>query len=233
MTVVAAGRRIVAALLASEPELPVALSPAAPAAPPAARPLAGRPQGPTGPQAGVVPLPATGHRMSRTVLTATASLCWLGTHGGSGAGTLETLAPGSVALRGAWPALPPGPQTRIPVVLVARSHAEGLRTAQRAMTEWAAGLVDGVELLGLVVVADAPGRLPRPLRQLSRLVGGGVPACWELPWVEEWRRGAPPVLQDAPGAYRRLVAGLADRLEDAAGPATSSPDDDRPCVEAT
>jgi hypothetical protein len=65
-----------------------------------------------------------------------------------------------------------------------------------------------VELLGLVVVADAPGRLPRPLRDLAELVGGGVPRTWTVPWVEEWRLGHEASLPDAPRQVRHLVKEL-------------------------
>lgn len=50
-------------------------------------------------------------------------------------------------------------------------------------------MVTGVDLLGLVVVADAPGRLPRILRNRVRLVSGAVPRLWEIPWVGPWRLG--------------------------------------------
>lgn len=57
-----------------------------------------------------------------------------------------------------------------------------------AAAQWASGAVP-VDLLGLAVVADAPGRLPGPLRDLVRLVGGGVPHLWRVPWSEDWRLG--------------------------------------------
>jgi hypothetical protein len=65
-----------------------------------------------------------------------------------------------------------------------------------------------VQLLGLVAVADAPGRLPRPLRDLLRLVSGGVPRMWEMPWVESWRLGDPPTPSTLPPAYAQLAADL-------------------------
>ena len=83
--------------------------------------------------------------------------------------------------------------------------ADGSRAAQAAATQWAAGLVPGVDVLGLVIVADAPGRLPRPLRDFAHLVGGGVPRTWNVPWIELWRLGEPPALSDAPREVRRLV----------------------------
>nr|WP_245702893.1 hypothetical protein [Arthrobacter subterraneus] len=46
-----------------------------------------------------------------------------------------------------------------------------------------------MELMGLAVLADAPGKLPKPLRDLATIVGGGAPRLWHLPWVEAWRTG--------------------------------------------
>ncbi|GAA0439029.1 hypothetical protein GCM10010357_70540 [Streptomyces luteireticuli] len=100
---------------------------------------------------------------------------------------LAQTVPGGVDANRAWPALPGGHPAR--VVLVARSSVHGLTAAQQAARQWAAGAVPGAVLLGLVVVADAPGRLPRPLRDLHRLVTGGVPRTWTVPWWEAWRCG--------------------------------------------
>jgi hypothetical protein len=83
-------------------------------------------------------------------------------------------------------------------VLVARTHAHGLRSAQRAAAEWASGAVQGVVVLGLVLVADAPGRLPRVLDDFADIVGGGVPRVWDVPWIEEWRRGEEPGPENTP-----------------------------------
>jgi hypothetical protein len=44
-------------------------------------------------------------------------------------------------------------------VLVARTHACGLRCAQSALRGWAVGEAP-MRLPGLVLIADAPGRLP-------------------------------------------------------------------------
>ncbi|MEK8229339.1 hypothetical protein NKG05_30690 [Oerskovia sp. M15] len=59
-----------------------------------------------------------------------------------------------------WPQLPGAGAVR--VVLTARSSMRGLRAAQAAATQWAAGLVPHVELLGLVIIADAPGGFRGP-----------------------------------------------------------------------
>jgi len=90
-------------------------------------------------------------------------------------------------------------------VLVARTNARGLRAAQAAATQWAAGLVPHVEVVGLVLMADAPGRLPKALRDLAQVVGGGVPRVWTVPWIEALRLGESLTLADLPRDGRRLV----------------------------
>lgn len=161
--------------------------------------------GPVYPQSGV-PAPDLVDQLPVREQRTTAELWWVGAHGGAGESSLAALVPDWVPAEHAWPK-PPG-QTAHRAVLVARSHMAGLRAVQAAATQWAAGLVPHVELLGLVVVADAPGRLPRPLREFAKLVGGGVPRTWYVPWVESWRLGEPPALPDAPREVRRLVDDL-------------------------
>lgn len=114
---------------------------------------------------------------------------WLvGCHGGAGVTTLvRVLGDGVDSARG-WPS--PGPGVRAPAVLVARTHASGLLRAQSAARQWASGaLPAGTDLLGLILVPDAPGALPRPLEHLLLVVCGGVPRCWRLPWDEQLRLG--------------------------------------------
>ncbi|MGY1438565.1 DUF6668 family protein [Streptomyces reniochalinae] len=143
--------------------------------------------GPAAPQAGV-PRPAHVLPVAAPQAAAGPAWWWLGVHGGAGVTTLEQAVPGGRDAGRAWPA-GDVPQ---PVVLVARSGAVGLKAAQSAAQQWASQMVTGVELLGLAVVADAPGRRPRPLRDLVRLVSGAVPRLWEIPWVEPWRLGESP-----------------------------------------
>ncbi|KAB2385936.1 hypothetical protein F9B16_09040 [Actinomadura montaniterrae] len=98
------------------------------------------------------------------------------------------------------------------VLLVARSHASGLCAAQAATHQWAAGALPNVRLLGLVVIADAPGKRPKPLNELLRLISGGVPKLWELPWIEALRLGIPPNQVRLPPAYLRLIRDLDHEL---------------------
>lgn len=88
---------------------------------------------------------------------------------------------------------------------MARSHWSGLYAAQLAATEWASGGVDGVDLLGLVIIADAPGKRPRPLKELAGLVAGAVPRTWFLPWVEAWRVGEEVTEATASREVRRVL----------------------------
>lgn len=161
--------------------------------------------GPTAPQRGV-PAPGASDQLPIQPQPRDAELWWLGVHGGAGETSLAALVPDWPAAEHAWPQIPGACGVR--VVLTARSNMRGLRAAQVAATQWAAGLVPHVEVVGLVIVADAPGRLPRPLREFSQIVGGGVPRTWILPWIEAWRLGEPPALSDAPREVRRLVDDL-------------------------
>lgn len=171
---------------------------------PATRPeLAPPATGPTTPHRHV-PAPPAAHRLPSTYRPETASVWFLGAHGGAGETTLTGLLDDSRAADHEWPACP----TPARVVLVARTTATGLLAARGALSQWAAGAVDAigpVDLLGLALLADAPGRLPRPLTELAELVAGGAPRAWLLPWVEAWRLGAPPAEAHLPPAVRRFT----------------------------
>jgi hypothetical protein len=160
-----------------------------------------------GGQGGVV-LPDPQDRLPRWRLgdEEQAAVWWLGAHGGAGESTLEELFRGSRAADHRWP-LSAAHVAPARVVLTARTHARGLTAAQSAIREWA-GADAPVRLLGLVLIADAPGRLPPPLRRLAELVAGGVPAVWWLPWIEAWRVGESPTPQNSPKVVRRLLEDL-------------------------
>lgn len=104
-----------------------------------------------------------------------------GVHGGSGESRIAALCPTWVPTDHAWPAIAGS------VLLVARTHAAGLLAAHGAIAHWAAGAVPHVRLVGLVLVADAPGRLPRPLADLQRQVAAGVERSWQIGWSEAER----------------------------------------------
>lgn len=161
--------------------------------------------GPAAPQAGV-PTPDTADRLPRWSQAWPATVWWLGVHGGAGETTLASLAVGSRPAGHGWPAVE---RTTSRVALVARTNWAGLTAAQRAATEWASGaLGDTVQLVGLVLIPDAPGRLPKPLRDMQQVIGGGVPRVWTLPWVEAWRLGPVDPSVPMPKEFRALLADL-------------------------
>lgn len=174
--------------------------PSRPTAALAPLPATSEPAGPVRPQRGIPApeslLPVSEHGSSAVVN-------WLGVHGGSGESSLASLVPEWAESNHTWPRS----RTAAPaqVVLVARTSMRGLRAARAAATQWASGAVPTAIVLGLVLVADAPGRLPRPLREFATLVSGGVPRAWSVPWIESWRLGEPPALDTAPRDVRRLI----------------------------
>lgn len=209
------------AAIVSEPQNPWLSRPIAPATPtPEIRPRPATPttQGPSAPQRGV-PAPDRVDQLGVWDQHAIADLWVLGAHGGAGESTLASLAPGWREAGRYWPRPVSGERSN--VILTARSNARGLRAAQSAIRQWAAGLVPFADVVGLVVVADAPGRLPRPLRDLLQVVGGGVPRTWLVPWVEAWRLGEPLTHQSSPREAQRLVAELHAILEPGASRANT------------
>jgi hypothetical protein len=149
--------------------------------------------------------PDAADRLGRRTVTGTATVWVTGVHGGAGESRLASLLEGARATDHAWP-LPDAP-IQPPVLLVCRSDMRGLKAAQGALIQWASGAAPIVDLLGLAVMADAPGKLPKPLRDFAALIGGGAPRLWMLPWVESWRLGATanPLGRD----YQRFAADMA------------------------
>lgn len=159
-------------------------------------------RGPKRPQSRV-PAPDVVDRLAHRPVQAQG--VWLvGVHGGAGTSTLRCVLPGSADADRAWPFYA-NQAARATVLLVARTSAHGLSRAQTAAQEWAASTTPHINLLGLALVPDAPGRLPRALRNLVQLVSGGVPRVWTLPWHEPWRLGHPATPESAPPQYRKLA----------------------------
>lgn len=145
-----------------------------------------RATGPTEPQPGQVPAPPTNLADLElgSFVPATEDLWVLGVHGGAGETTVSELVGGTPTGR-RWPEGSPSAQ----LLLAARTHATGLLRLQAVATAWAAGALPPASLLGVVLVPDAPGRLPAPLAQLARLTVGGLPHHWYLDWHDELRFG--------------------------------------------
>lgn len=114
-----------------------------------------------------------------------APLLWIvGAHGGAGASTwAHLLGAGDAGV--AWPQHV-NPTRLLRIVVCCRSTAAGLRAAQDVAIEWASGALPG-QLVGLVVGADAPGRLPRELRDQLQITSGAFPHCAFVPWQAHWR----------------------------------------------
>lgn len=144
-------------------------------------------RGASGPQRGVAGLSEDEGRLGRFLTTAH-DVFWLGVHGGAGESVLADLF-GGVACHHRWPARPNEETQHVPapVFLVARQNKRGLDAARLAARDWAAGAHPDVDLQGLVLVADAPGRTPKSLAAATRVISGGVPSTWVVPWIEELR----------------------------------------------
>jgi hypothetical protein len=112
----------------------------------------------------------------------------LGVHGGAGVTTLRRSLGQAGILAGdagrAWPAPDP-----LPVLVVARTHGRGIRTAQAAALQYLSKHTpEGTRLLGCLLVPDGPGRLPRQMVTAARSQISGVFAeTLAAPWVEEYR----------------------------------------------
>lgn len=103
----------------------------------------------------------------------------IGTHGGAGATALTACDTELFFDCGtAWPKT----ERHQACILVARTSARGLQSLQTALQQWAAAETPPVDLLGVVLIADAPGKLPKPLKELMQVVTGGAPRTWQLPW---------------------------------------------------
>ncbi|WP_211878334.1 DUF6668 family protein [Pseudarthrobacter albicanus] len=132
--------------------------------------------------------PDAADRLGCGTVTGTATPWVTGVHGGAGESRLASILMGARSTDHAWP-VHDAASGKPSVLLVCRSDMRGLKAARSALIQWASGATPAVDLLGLAVLADAPGKLPKPLRDFAALVGGGAPRMWILPWVESWRLG--------------------------------------------
>jgi hypothetical protein len=142
------------------------------------------------PNSGIAPPPPENRLPTRRVDgdELDVSLWWLSAHGGAGETTLASLVDGTRAAGHAWPVAPAGAPPRH-VVLLGRTSLDGLTAVQHALAHWGSGQL-AVDLKALVLLADAPGKLPRPLRDFARLLQRAAPgpSCL-IPWQPAWRLG--------------------------------------------
>ncbi|MDX3690721.1 hypothetical protein PV726_10385 [Streptomyces europaeiscabiei] len=136
-------------------------------------------------------------------------LAWVAAHGGAGTSTLAAVFGGIDAGR-TWPLPDQGEPNS--VLLVARTHATGLQAVSWTLDLFRRGeQPPGLKLVAVVLVADAPGRLPRQLLQRIKVIGSAI-EVHRVPWVPDWRTGdlaAPPPRETA-----RLAALVAPPEQD-------------------
>lgn len=123
-------------------------------------------------------------RIRRSTVDGAPRLWIVGAHGGAGTSTWSHIL-GVGDAGAAWPQHV-NPSRSLDIVVCCRSTVAGLRAAQDVAIEWAAGALPG-KLVGLVVGADAPGRLPRELRDQLQITSGAFPHCIFVPWQAQWR----------------------------------------------
>lgn len=125
---------------------------------------------------------------------------WIATHGGAGSSTLATVFGGHDAGRD-WPRPDRGEPAS--VLLVGRTHAAGLDAVSHTLDIFRRGdAPPGLDLDAIVLVADAPGRLPRQLTQRIKVINSVIDV-YRVPWMPAWRTG------DLNGPLPREAASLA------------------------
>lgn len=154
--------------------------------------------------------PAVLHRPVPSPALSRDGIGWVAAHGGAGTTTLAIVL-GGTDLGCRWPDAARAEPGR--VLLVARTHAAGLRAASRALNALREGRHPaGLELAGLVLVADAPGRLPLTLTRRIRVLRSVAPVK-RVPWIAAWRLGKQAKqLPKAMAQLGALVAGHAGSL---------------------
>ena len=156
---------------------------------------------------GLVTAPATHRRLELAGVRdpSTSGCAVLGAHGGAG---VTALLRAGLAATGAADAMRCWPRDG-PVLLVARTSTSGLKWARDAARQYASGTAgQATELVGLVLIADAPGRLPARVEALADLVCGAFARIWQVPWLEEWRLAAASEALPVHPEVARLITDL-------------------------
>lgn len=124
----------------------------------------------------------------------------VGAHGGAGTTTIAELT-GLVDGGHAWPVSAPVPNR---VLVVAKTNMTGLQAAQAAALRVFSGAIRGVEIVGVVLVADVPGRrMPRELVEMTTAIRAAFPLLIHIEWVNELRLGKIP--SRLPGRVSRAI----------------------------
>jgi hypothetical protein len=157
---------------------------------------------------------------------------FIAAHGGSGAGLLSKLSwqPYEAALTAAHTAgrmpadadLPayamasgrawPNPHLEPTglAVVVCQTTMRGLGWARDVAAQYLSGRAPaGTHLLGVLTVADQPGRLPAPLAAAKGLLGGVYRNTWQVPYVAEYRLLSGLAKEHCPPIHPAIVDVLA------------------------
>lgn len=124
-------------------------------------------------------------------------IAWLvGVHGGAGVSTLATMLAPFWDAGGTIPAAD-DPST---VILVAATHKSGLRKLHDAVLQFAAGNAGSAELLGVVIVDQAPGKLSKNLDAEVQRITEATPShnVWRIAYTPAWREARPVELPSWP-----------------------------------
>ena len=122
-------------------------------------------------------------RFDEDVDAGPAPAVWLvAAHGGAGVSTLSHVWAPMGDAGNAWPAADEHPWC----VVVCRSTKSGLEAAHQAVLQAWADRTGGCEVLGVVVVADAPGKAPKSLVRKIAVIEEIV-EVWHVPYLVELR----------------------------------------------
>ncbi|MBF6212156.1 hypothetical protein IU487_14050 [Nocardia puris] len=107
----------------------------------------------------------------------------VGAHGGAGTSTLARWWAPAADCEQSWPG---SPQTTQRVVVAARLCLPGLIACADRLREWHAGAApEGVQVVGVVLSAARPGRVPAPVRRYRAVVEDLAERVWEIGWHDE------------------------------------------------
>jgi len=141
------------------------------------------------PRRGQGPVQRTGGTSAGPNGTPATAISWVQAHGGAGVTSLARCL-GGVDVGARWPQPLRGEPSR--VLLVGRTSLAGLQAVSRQLDELRQGKApQGLDLLGVVLVADVPGRLPLTLVRRVRVIKSAV-TVHRVPWIPSWRVGEPP-----------------------------------------
>ncbi|TVS26968.1 DUF6668 family protein [Corynebacterium sanguinis] len=110
-------------------------------------------------------------------------MVWLvGAHGGAGVTSLsKVLAPCGDAGQ-QWPDQDESPWC----VIVARATRTGVEAAHDVALQAQVGKNGRCRVIGVILVADAPGKTPKAVEQRATVIGKVVPNIWHVPYFSEW-----------------------------------------------